>query len=448
MDGQYVPGPNGEQLVEPVRPRGAPIRYDNLDYQHRSGIVETITDEFPYKKFIGNVYHQRREVGPFPVHSFTSTGSATPVRIAYDSNLTWYPPMQQIISVEPGIKAYEYWQSQNPFDAYTVNSNDVLPGYRSDNRSPELIPKIMNKLDDLHLANSIYEARELPTLWKMFQRRESLYKSFYLLHRYMLGDPRKRFSGGNILKNMAKAYRDGQLNWSFGIMPTIGDVTNIIDEIRNYKQYRKGFVVSVRDQQTIPYAKSNLSFSDGFVATYGPTTLNQSSQRERVFGCRGTFVGKSQPYYSQFFENLENNIRRYIGHNPLGIIWEAIPFSFCVDWLLSVDEVLDSAFLNIQREWKLDYWKSSKISVDRQIRYSVMKDVRQKTPVPIGNWSAINTQYSYETELHLETFSEYSRERMEPPSPIQSLHSRPGTKKVFLLALIALGSAPAAARSR
>jgi hypothetical protein len=289
----------------------------------------------------------------------------------------------------------------------------------------------MNSVENLHLANTLYETKDLPSLYRMFTKRGALGRNLNRLHRYMQG-ALKTSSSRTVMKDLARGFREGQLQWSFGIMPTIGDMRDIHEELKRRAPRKRRTSVTVKDSYT-----TNSRFIRNNGALSGIDQLEQTEKSERVWGARIEYNPPENRYLTDFFAGLENGINEYIGMNPLTVIWEAIPFSFAVDWLLSVDRLLDTIWLNNNPNVVCQYWKSEKISLDQKFSCQYLSLYQTSTNQHISDYTVRESKLS-DSEFR-GTCSAYNRMKMDAPSPLQALELRAGLKQVYLAALIATG---------
>jgi hypothetical protein len=120
------------------------------------------------------------------------------------------------------------------------------------------------------------------------------------------------------LKKDAKFFGDNFLKFHFGIAPLVEDIGNAIDTLQNPYP-------SKRVKASAAYS-SNSVF--GSIATYTYITSNLTRCRSSVE------VSVSNP--NLFLANQLGFV------NPAAFVWEAIPFSFVVDWFVNVGQVLSS----------------------------------------------------------------------------------------------------------
>lgn len=162
---------------------------------------------------------------------------------------------------------------------------------------------------------------------------------------FELGDVRKIFQVWNARKSVAKNVAGAHLNYAFGIKPTLGDISTALSSLialgDRLAQIRQR--VNRVETRRVTLNEEVINTSGQFnyqSASIHPVnwTLSVSRKTEAHF----KFKYKAIPAMSQ----AEEKIRLFLDTlgfelNPR-IIWEAIPFSFIVDWFLNVGNFLDS----------------------------------------------------------------------------------------------------------
>lgn len=291
------------------------------------------------------------------------------------------------------------------------------------NKQSGLPPKVVKTIEGVHLSTSAWEFREFPALAKMFTRRGPLAGMVGALRD--LGRSRNRSS---TLKRLLRAYRDGHLGYSFGLMPTIGDMQSIAREIGRVPMKRaRVFNVTTRGHVERSEGKTVVSYNSGYM--YDNLYMRQTVTSDRVDGCRVTM--RKYLDFGEAGELVASYTNKFIGVNPMALMWEVVPFSFAVDWLLAVDDVLDSLWCNNQDQYELAYWYSVKSVYRRDVSW------REYRPLEIYQ---TRTLLSHQVPPLSVKWSSYRRNRMDPPSPLDMVRAKGANiKNVFLLALIALG---------
>jgi hypothetical protein len=128
-----------------------------------------------------------------------------------------------------------------------------------------------------------------------------------------------------------------------------------------------------------------------------------------------------------------------IGNNPAGLIWESTKLSFAIDWLLSLDNVLDLLWLRSQERFEVQYWSSLKYQYERKIRYQICTVVTSADLPYIGT-SEVQRRWSDTAHPVISRYTSYQRWPRLAPDLESAVRARgANVKNLFLAALIALG---------
>jgi len=150
------------------------------------------------------------------------------------------------------------------------------------------------------------------------------------------------------IKEAAKDWADAQLGLAFGMLPFVSDVKNLFDmvqgiddEVRHLRR-NNGQKVVIADMAsvTMPSADSGLLHIGP-----GPYVHHKGVYRVNRAMSSGVLRGKAILDYDlggmTDFELATRSLSSQSGlNNPLGVIWEAVPFSFIVDWFADVGTFL------------------------------------------------------------------------------------------------------------
>lgn len=141
-------------------------------------------------------------------------------------------------------------------------------------------------------------------------------------------------------ETMAQTVSGGYLNFQFGWKPFIGDLQklhNLMQIVRTRIEYLKS---TYGKETRISYQKSFDVPSGAPSSKLDANSLLYTRRSYRgIFHCTG--------YLTHYLENLngiEGLFRAAAGalglNNPLGVVWEAIPFSFVVDWFTRIGSIV------------------------------------------------------------------------------------------------------------
>lgn len=203
----------------------------------------------------------------------------------------------------------------------------------------QMLPSIKSELSSL---NSLYELKDLPSL-----------------PRTLRGISRFAFSRGSrkTLRDLLRVGADAYLQAQFNVLPLLSDIASIFKAVSVYEARINDLLRRAGKKQTRHFAWSFDEFpgrtddSDGRCLInpfWGPPVVGNFVIINRV-------TGKT---YSQFHAQIEYNFNytqyqvehaRLLGAldslgvnlNP-AIIWNALPWSFVVDWVLGISQWLSS----------------------------------------------------------------------------------------------------------
>jgi hypothetical protein len=169
-------------------------------------------------------------------------------------------------------------------------------------------------LTEVSVPNFIIEFAQISSLWKIWNTRRSF------------------------VPNVANK----NLQYQYGFIPTIGDISGMISAIRNLQQKIRDWNRSVgrlrRRKRTVLSDTISKSGSS-VVSNWG--TVNWNVNFTRQITAHITY----RPLPIQAMANTERLLRGTLDSlgfelNP-AILWDAIPFSFIVDWFLNIGGYLE-----------------------------------------------------------------------------------------------------------
>lgn len=428
-----MPGPHVLASVEtsPIAKTSAPL-FDSYE--------KIVDEKGGTQNRLKPVYHVKSEIKYVPWLYGAQENTQDREYTYADANSTapqqWYAK-RKLGSHEPaavaltqmGARGFIRLSGGNP--VYKAGVDFVLS-----DRYAELPARLVKKLDSLHLANIAWEAREAPQLAEMFQKRNRLATKAgldWIMGSYAGGRMRPwtmlKACGPNgyASKAFLQWLSHNQLGYSFGLAPTVGDVLSIAHSLRKGLK-PKTFRTTATIRQSKEYHQTVSLEGVGLQVKRAQCTDHCTVSR--VDGVRATL--RRPRYYSDIFNRI---IPALLGHNPANMIWRAIPFSWCVDLVLSIDDVLDTVWCQSQTEYELEYWSSVKGLSTQSFGFDVRKDYAG--PYPARPEELIGSDGVMEKVV-----SVYNRFNREPPTWKQSVRASLSPTMGYLTALVALGFIP------
>lgn len=193
-----------------------------------------------------------------------------------------------------------------------INYSDLIIGF---SRLAPSIEKAMG--GKLSIANFILELRDLRRLSGLFSTKYA---------------------------DIASAAGDKHLGVNFGVLPLVGDIELILNGISRMEKFINRWNALANKQAVVTF-KTTLLEEEG--SWTGPTSsvhhggVTDEWQSE-IFWKR---LAKMHVYAVPKRISLTSGMMRakaraYGLDQPLSVIWEAIPFSFVIDWFLGIQEVI------------------------------------------------------------------------------------------------------------
>lgn len=295
--------------------------YTDGAYPHNGGLVvtgDTIVDEVLPKSDVRtrNVTHLTGRSWP-EVKSFTllhRDHETDPDRHVYtDINLPYY-----LGSVLGFTGIYDRTWCKTKMRSYKD------PAFNS--RAYEaMLPSLGG---DVSLTNFLLELIELRLLLRFFRQ--------YGPEAHTVADQ---------LRDVLKKVSEGHLTWAFGIRPFIGDLQEIWNTLFNYEKRLKDFLARRNKPQKRFYSESGEdkgTDADSYDGTYLFSITSESEwsvKWKRVATMSYTYDCADIQTRIDKLKALRDMLG--LRFTP-SVIWEAIPFSFVVDWFLGVGKFLES----------------------------------------------------------------------------------------------------------
>lgn len=316
----------------------------------------------------------------------------------------------------------EAWDESSLIRRWHIEYGSPMAGYQiPDSLAGTLPAKIVRRMDGYHSSTDVVEAREFPRLFDMFRRRSETND----LVRELIRHPGRfgRKQGLALLREMRKFL----LLKKFGVDPTVRQVQELCKELsRPAKPRQTEFSVHARKSESL-----GNQFDHGWESqAYGHYKCTESLSSYRVDGCH--VVWSRPTYHNPFFKEADRFLSKWTGVNPIGLAWEVYPYSFMVDWFLSIDDAIDNIFIGCSSDVKTQYWVTQKVEYKRKVDGKLCVAVSGYSPAPP------NREFIGPYTLS-ETVSSYDRRRCGGPSVSDSIRSRLNAERIFWSFLLAIG---------
>jgi hypothetical protein len=151
----------------------------------------------------------------------------------------------------------------------------------------------------------------------------------------------------NRVRPLLRTSSSTYLAWKFGISPIISDFESILKYLPKLKADVKRHIDNEASRfSSIAEGMASCDTTETLPAVMNGYTVSQWGIQGRVLlapSVRYVLVVKPHvtKYHSAFFGGLDALISRF-ATSPARLAWEKVPFSFVVDWLFDLKEVLDT----------------------------------------------------------------------------------------------------------
>jgi len=285
--------------------------------------------------------------------------------------------------------AGEPFQDLQPWYVPGVDGFGPNPDGLSDLKQRSLRSMLPLVKDELSLVNSIIELKDFKSLPATLRSMSSTVTS-------MLSKLNWKYMPGWTLKRMTRTSADAYLQTSFNILPLLSDIRGIYTALTKIRAEINALVAGQGYTQR-KHFRATLTVPDPYTKTRGYTSpLPLGSHPPYEYGCDVpcgiTSITDRYVYtdVSTFHAEIEYNYNftQYqvehaqlfglldalgVNLNP-AIIWNAIPWSFVVDWVLGVSRWLnDRRILNMEPQINIHNYLWSYTARRRILMYRTVK---------------------------------------------------------------------------
>lgn len=234
---------------------------------------------------------------------------------------------------------------------------------------------------------------------------------FGMIAEFLQGIPRLPFSSLEKWDGIARNGADEFLNYIFGIQPTVGDISKLVGVLTNVSrrldQLQRDAGRGVRREWTLPMDQRSQEFSGTQLQSQGDIRYQpdwQDSTNTRDFQSQGPSIVASQyqgnvqssvllsqkesfrfdgsfTYYLPLPKGWDGSWRHYAtladklvsGRPTTQVLWNLIPFSWLVDWLVDISQILRTAEVAADDSLVVNWAYASRLlerTVIQQSRYT------------------------------------------------------------------------------
>jgi len=212
-------------------------------------------------------------------------------------------------------------------------------------------PAIKQKLS---LVNFVVELKDALSVKQFFTNLKNLAAFFFNL---LKGNQSFRHRRKVIGLSTAKQLSGLHLQYSFGVAPFIGDVIQIIDAIVAFRDKYADLVANAGKPVLRHYQRQLTSeevLNRSYGISYEETLQIQDTLAPVVYRASARYAYRMPPE-GKWIDNQCKYLLDFLGvkSNPR-IVWDAIPFSFVLDWAFGVGSWLSSLETrNLELEYEL-----------------------------------------------------------------------------------------------
>lgn len=292
------------------------VNYPTAVYTFGSSIdsSETMVDELPFGKYQGTVKHEKKEYRMFAI------SSTDPIRV---QTITGVPPAPHSVEITGGFLPYTYLRTR----ASILSPVSGTMSFNWQQASFYALKEMRPKFSDLSLANDLIELQQIKDLAKPFGRAKS---------------------------RIGKA-ANATLWLEFGVKPTVDSILGTMDLIRSLPDKIRDLKNRANRLQTRHYRGYSALESLALPSDPASFATIENAGDFREVGIKAIYRWVKKPIYSATLKfrydvssltDLEYQVRAWsqaLGiDKPLSVAWNAIPFSFVVDWFVNVGDWIDS----------------------------------------------------------------------------------------------------------
>lgn len=183
------------------------------------------------------------------------------------------------------------------------------------------------------LANFCWEMPQVRDLWPTFKN---------LLKQFRKGEL-KKVSAVRDARRSVKTFSDSYLAYQFGVLPVVGDMIRIYERLKTLNDHVKWLKEHSGQMVRVEYRSSLRQQKLDATLPYRPATgvgyLRKIPEQRSGFKA-WALITYDVSQLSSLELKIKTLIRSFGLNNPAAIIWEAVPYSFVVDWFSNAGNIL------------------------------------------------------------------------------------------------------------
>lgn len=332
----------------------------------------------------------------------------------------WRPPLpysmeerkSAAIRGNATFMSYGFNQDYFPNQSSWVRWDGVLTGISVDdtyealstNEWDKLNARALSRLKNQQVNLSMILATRKQTVEMLADSARALVKAWSYAKRRQFGAAAKQLGIRNSVRPGTKSASSGWLQLQFGWMPLINDVYGLYNEATApVVENGMTIVVRARDQKS--------SVTQG---TYGPWPVHSKSTSKLQVHYEQSYqrTGKLSYWWKLDSAALQAAARMGLT-NPAMVLWDIVPFSFVVDWLLPVGQFLD----NLDATVGFTYLGGSRTEFHRINRKISRAEILRGQP--LDGYLYLKETAQYNGDAHL-----VKMDRTVLPEPSSTIHVR------------------------
>jgi len=215
-----------------------------------------------------------------------------------------------------------------------------LFGVACQNMLPGIAPKSS-------LINSIYELKDLRTVPHTLRRINMALDKLHSIQEIgkILTSGKGKQTLRSILKSLTNAGTDSYLQSNFNVIPLLQDISNVYKCVGVVDRKLKQLAAQARQTQTVHWGRNLSGFNDSQedLQAHGRPTDEDAeihlkrSVKYEVARFQATMEYSYEMPPGSYAEHRMQGIRDYLGLTvSLQVLWNAIPWSFVIDWVVGV----------------------------------------------------------------------------------------------------------------